>query len=397
MDRVQIWEKFKTLIPYFLLAAAIILFWRLSGSLGVFGDFLGWSWAVVSPFFWGFVIAYIINIPCGSIQKLLGRSNSDFIRRKQRVFAVLITLVIVLGLIALALSFIIPAVVRSITTFIENIDAYWAGVVGFIDTVNNLGIIEIHADDIFDFLGGLFENFSLENLAQPLNAIISAGGTIVNVVITIISSIYILIEKDRLKASASKLFRVFSPKKFYEGVSKTLARLNIYFRQYLRTQTLDGVILGTIVTIALTILGSDFALVLGILLGILNYIPIFGSLFGTIVAILVVMFTQGFTAGLISAAVLVVIQQLDANVIQPRLMGESFSFSPLLIIISITVGGAIAGVMGMIIAIPVAAVIKDIFTELSDAVEKAKFGTVTEVPEKARRGSGQSRKPRNKS
>ena len=377
MSRKQIWAKFITLMPFFLLAVAIILAFRLSGSLETFGGVFAWVWGVLSPFFWGFVLAYIINIPVGSFQKLLKRSKNKFIQRRQRGLSVLIVLVLVLGIIGMALGFIIPAIVNSITIFITNIDDYWAGVMGLVDTINSWGIIELNMETIMGFFGNMFADFSIDALSQPLNAIMGVGSSIVNGVIAVISSIYILVEKDKLKASASKLARVFAPDNVSAAIGETLNRLSKYFRQYVKTQTLDGLILGTLVTIALTILGSPFALLLGVSLGILNYIPIFGSLVGTVVAIIIVMFTQDFTTGLVAAAVLIVIQQLDANFIQPRLMGETFSFSPLLIIVSITVGGAVWGVLGMIIAIPVAAIIKDILNELIEHYEKKKLVKAT--------------------
>ena len=366
-------DKTKTLVPYFFLAVAIIVFFRLSGSLGVFGEALGWVWGAVSPFFYGFIIAYIINIPCGSVQKLLGRFNNKFIVKRQRALSVLIVILLFLGLITLALSFIIPVVASSIILFIDSLDDYIAGVMGVIDAINSLGFFTITEYDILEFFNNMFAGIDWSNLPQiVMDAILGIGNSVVAVVIAIISSIYILIEKDKLKASFARFIKIFTPETFATATTQTAARLNQYFRQYVRTQTLDGLILGTIVTIALTILGSPFALVLGITLGVLNYIPLFGSLIGTIVAIAIVMFTQDFTTGLIAAVVLIIIQQIDANIIQPRLMGSSFAFSPLLVIISITVGGAVAGVMGMIIAIPVAAIIKDIFGEIADYYEKKK-------------------------
>jgi len=378
MNKSQILEKCKALIPYFFLAAAIIVFFRLSGSLGVFGGAVAWVWMVISPFFWGFVLAYIINIPCGSIQRLLARSKNKFILRKQRMLSVLIVIVLILGLISLALSFIIPAAINSILLFASNWAVYLEGVERIIDDINSWEIFYISIDNVSNFFSDMFDDFTIGDIAAPINAIIegiaSVAGSVVSGVIAVISSIYILIEKDKLKASATKFFRLIPPEGVFLAITETTGRLNKYFRQYVRTQTLDGLILGTIVTIALTILGSPFALLLGITLGILNYIPLFGSLVGTIIAIAMVMFTQGFTTGLIAAVVLIIIQQLDANVIQPRLMGSSFAFSPLLIIISITVGGAVAGVLGMIIAIPIAAIIKDIFGEITAYYEKKKFG-----------------------
>ena len=122
---------------------------------------------------------------------------------------------------------------------------------------------------------------------------------------------------------------------------------------------------------------SPYALVLGLLLGVFNYIPYFGSIVATIIAVLVVALTQDLTMGLIAAIVLIILQQIDANIIQPKLMSGSFSLSPLLVIIAITVGGATAGIFGMIAAIPIVAVLKD----LLDNYIAYRVRTKTSVPE----------------
>jgi len=101
-------------------------------------------------------------------------------------------------------------------------------------------------------------------------------------------------------------------------------------------------------------------LLLGLVLGILNYVPYFGSIVGTAIALVVVAFTQGFGVALILLPIMFFVQQLDGNFIQPKLMGGSFSLSPLLIIVSVTIGGAYAGILGMLMAIPIVAVIKDL-------------------------------------
>jgi len=126
------------------------------------------------------------------------------------------------------------------------------------------------------------------------------------------------------------------------------------------------------VTIELFILGSPYFLILGILLGVLNYIPYFGSIIGCFIAIAVVAFTQSIGMAALAAALLLVTQQIDGNIIQPRLMSGSFSLSPLLVIISITIGGAFAGMLGMIIAIPVVAVLKDMLESIIEYFERKK-------------------------
>ena len=380
MNKSPILEKFISLLPYFLLALAIIAAYRITGELGFFIDFVRQAWNVVSPFFYGFLLAYIINIPCGSLQKLMSKSRIIFIRKRKKMLSVLIVFSFLVVIIILILNLIIPAIVDSITFFVENIPVYWASVVLFIDYFNDLELFGMHisSEVIFNQLGNVFGEFSLDNILQPLNALMGVGAAVFSLLIAFISSIYILVEKDRFKALLIKLLKIFASRMVYIATIELFGRLNKYFRQYINTQTIDGMILGTMATLILTIIGSPYALVLGIMLGIVNYIPYFGSIFGTIIAVIVVAFTQGITMGAIAAASLLVMQQIDANIVQPRLMSDSFALSPLLVIISITIGGAIAGVFGMLVAIPIIAVLKDIFDSIVDYYESKKFGEMIE-------------------
>jgi len=375
-EKSQISEKFKILLPYFFLAAAIILFYRISGEMSFFIDFLEASWRVISPFFYGFILAYIANIPIGSMQRLFSRSGSKFVQSKQRLLSVLSVFVVLILIVILALNLVIPAIADSITFFVENIPAYWDSLLAAVEAFNSLNLFGwyINTEFVMAIVWDIFAGFSFENLLQPLAAIMSAGAVLFNGVIAFISSIYILVEKDKFKTYLRKLLRVFTSKEVSSTVLEIFGRLNENFRQYIRTQTIDGIILGTMATIVLWVASSPYALILGIMLGVVNYIPYFGSIFGTLVAVVVVIFTQGLTVGAITALALFLIQQIDANIVQPRLMSGSFSLSPLLVIISISVGGAIAGIMGMLVAIPFVAVLKDIFDSIVEYYEKKKFG-----------------------
>ena len=367
-------KKFRDLVPYLLVGLALIAAYRISGHMVIFADALRWVWGVMRPFFFGFMLAYIINMPMSGVQRLLSKSKNKFIRKRQRLLGVLSVTLIFLAIIGVTLSFIIPAIGRSITMLIENAETYLAAITGFVDWINNLELfglnLDLDADFFINLLGTLFADFDIEAFLRP---IIGAGTAIFTGVIAFIASIYILVEKNRFKRYLNKLMRIFLSNNTITTITTIAGGLNNNFRTYIRTQTIDGLILGTMATIILFILGSDFALILGIMLGIVNYIPYFGSIFGTLVAVLVVIFTQDFTTGVIAAIALFIAQQIDANIIQPRLMSGSFALSPLLVIIGISVGGAIAGIMGMIVAIPILAMLKDIFDSVVDYYENAKL------------------------
>jgi len=354
------------MVPYFILAVAVIIAFHVVSEIGIFLGFFSRIWDIINPFFMGLVLAYILNLPCGGIQRLLKRTNNPVIIKRSRPLAVLILMIIVITLTVVLLNLIIPALIRSITQFVNEFDSHLAGLQSVVVWFNNLDLPEFIPDlDLEDGAFSMIQEFVQDFDPAGITASIVAGfggafAGLFRTFLAVVSSIYLLIEMERLNAFTRRLIKaVFSEKK-EATILKYCGKLNFNFKQYIYVQTIDGLILGTLMTITLYLFGSQFALVLGIMLGIVNYIPYFGSIFGTAVAVIVVAFTQGLGTAAFAAIVMFAIQQLDGNVIQPKLMGGSFSLSPLLVIISVTVGGAYAGMLGMLVAIPIVAVLKDI-------------------------------------
>ena len=362
-------NKFKTLLPYFLLAVAVITAYKVITEINFVGSGLRQIGSIITPFFYGFLLAYILNMPFNALQKLLGKIKLKFIKKIIKPFCLIISYLLLFLIVSLVMYLIIPYIYTVIALFISDLPVYYERVLLAIDYINNLDLfgIYISAELILSSLQEMFQYFSVDNFTSSINTLF---GGVTSVIFTgflaFISSIYILIEKEKFKNFIDNLLTAFLPDKICNNIIEYTSRLNRNFKRYIYVQTIDGIILGSIVTLQLFIMGSPYFLVLGLTLGILNYVPYFGSIAGSIFAIIIVTFTQGLGMGAIAAIILLITQQIDGNVIQPRLMGGSFSLSPLLIIISISIGGALAGVFGMIAAIPIIAVIKDILESIID-------------------------------
>jgi len=377
----------KSMVPYFILAVAVIVAFHVVSEIGIFFGFLSRIWGIISPFFTGLVLAYILNLPCSGIQRLLKRINNPVIVKRSRPIAVLILMIIVVSLVVLLLNFIIPAIIRSINQFVAEFDTIWLGLQNIIAWVNDLDLPDFIPD--LEPEGGIFgvfqesvQDFDPAGIAASIIAGFGgAAASLFSVFLAIVSSIYLLIEMERLHAFTVRLMRAVFSEKNYDTIMKYCGKLNFNFRQYIYVQTIDGLILGTLMTITLYIFRSPHALVLGLMLGIVNYIPYFGSIFGTAVAVIVVAFTQGIGTAAVAAIIMFALQQLDGNVIQPKLMGGSFSLSPLLVIISVTVGGAYAGILGMLVAIPIVALLKDLLDSYIEDRELKKLEAETQEDE----------------
>ena len=365
-------KKLQSLLPYLAIAIMAICAYMIIINISVLGGAINRAWVILSPFFYGFLIAYIISIPCNAVQRLLAKTNLHWVVKRKKMFSIIIVFLILLLIISLSLNLLIPAIVASISHFITYFDTYYENMLGLFDAINNLDFLGLYisVDGILAIIQDFVQGIRLDDVLTSFGAVVSVGMALFRGFLALISMIYILHEKENIKIYVSRALKAILPVSAHQVTVKYVSKLNQNFKQYIYTQTIDGCIIGVIATVTLLALGSPFFLLLGLILAVLNYIPYFGSIFGSLIAIFVVMITQDLQTGLLAAVLLLVIQQIDANIIQPRLMSGSFSLSPFLVIVSITVGGAIAGMLGMLVAIPVVSVLKDIFDNVITKFEE---------------------------
>ena len=365
-------RQVKMMIPYFLLALAVIIAFNVVSEIRIFIAFGLRIWEIFVPFFYGFLLAYILSMPVSALQKLIGRCKVGFILKRRKAISIVLVYLLFIFLIYLLVNLVVPHISASVEFFIANSQNFYENFLLFIDDINALNILNepINVDTLFsDLLASLGP---LLDISLPFDAIFGFTATLFRSFLAFVASIYILFEKEKFKAFMSRVIVLIFSAFTAETILEYSSRANRYFKRYIYTQTIDGIILGTAVGVQLALFGSPFALTLGIILGIINYIPYFGSIVGTIIAVFIVLITQGPTTAFFASITLIITQQLDGNVLQPKLMGESFKMSPLLIIISITVGGAFAGVFGMIAAIPIVAILRDTLTDLFAYLERRK-------------------------
>jgi len=365
---------------FLLLAAAIIIIFRIVWDIDIiFGWIGGFIWAV-APFIYGFAISYVLNIPRERIEHLLEEINHPFIAERKRGFSLILTLIFFVLLIVLVVNLVVPRVYESIMEFIAYLPTLIPMIENFlIELDQNYEIPFFDFQDIIGFIrvDEILNIFNIENITGAVNTLMSMSSFVFRMALALISSIYFMIEGPKFKIFVDRLFRALMSGGVHGVFMKYARNVNEYFKRYIRCQVLDALILGIIMTIVTSLLGVRYAFTLGPMLGFANLIPYFGSIFGTIIAIVVIIFTDGAALGLLSAVVLLVVQQIDANFIFPRLLGDSMKVSPLLVIIAIAIGNAYYGIIGMIVAIPIITVLKNILDDILFSIEEKKRPTDT--------------------
>ena len=367
--------KLKSLIPYFIFAIGVIAAYKIITEISFFAGIAENIWNMTKPFFYGVLLAFIFNLPFSGLRKKLSNSKIKIIKKGSPAISAILTLLFFALIIFTILLLFIPYIIKSLTYFFAHLPSYYWGLINVINYINNLELFDININqaEILALLQDNINILNIDNLSSTFKALFGVTSSIFTGILAFISSIYILIEKEKFKIFIRRTLTAFTSSKVCDLILLYTGKLNENFKKYIYVQTIDGLILGTLATIELLILRSPYALLLGVILGIVNYIPYFGSIFGTIFVVIIIAFTQGIVIAAIAAIILLITQQIDGNVIQPKLLGGSFSLSPLLVIISITIGGFVSGIFGMIAAIPIIAVLKDIFDNIVTYYENKKI------------------------
>lgn len=320
---------------------------------------------VLYPFLFGLLIAYFLNPLSKVLDHFLNRFFKDRHSGIRKGLSILLSYIIVLGLIITVLFYIIPQIIDSLTQITSFINSAQSGYNQFMDKVLELESTHPEWD-----LSGI--NDAMEEIPDKIiNIITKAIPTIIptiyntsmslisgflNVIIAIIVSVYMLIDKNRLIFNAKRVIYAIFGQKTGDKLLHTGSECNRIFSSFIIGKLIDSLIIGILCFIAMSILKLPYALIISVIVGVTNMIPYFGPFIGAVPGILLLLFVS-FKYALIFTVLIIVLQQFDGLYLGPKILGESTGLRPLWIIFAITVGGSIAGVLGMFLGVPTLAVI----------------------------------------
>ncbi len=356
-------------IYWFLFAVAVIAVYK---TLDNFNDILGWLgtlFNVLAPFLAGILIAYILYLPCRNIEKIFKKVKNKFIVKKARFFSVLITFIIAILILVILINVILPRIVESVTELINNLPGYYTAVTEELNNLPEDSILnKINTKEIINNISkiDLKQFINIESLTNYAKGVINIAGKVFDIFISFIVSIYILMERTEILNFARKFIKANFKEKTYNKIDKYFTRTNEVFFKFLSSQLLDAIVVGILTSVAMSLLGVKYGVLLGIMIGLFNLIPYFGAIFAVGLAIIITIFTGGIYQAIWMSIVVIILQQIDANIINPKIVGNSLKISPLLVIFAVTIGGAYFGVLGMFLAVPVVTIIKII---LDDYIE----------------------------
>ena len=235
------------------------------------------------------------------------------------------------------------------------------------------------AEEIVKSVGDSIQNIdfsqyiSTDKITGYIKSVIGIASGIFDVFVSFAVSVYILLQRGQIMNFLRKLTMAIFDEKTCDKIEKYVDSTNRIFFKFISGQIIDGIIVGILVTIGMSIIGVKYAILLGFMIGLFNIIPYFGAIVAVAISVLITLITGGISQTLIMAIVVIILQQIDSNIINPKIIGNSLEISPLLVIFAVTVGGAYWGVLGMFLAVPVAAVLKIIIDDWVEFKNSKKY------------------------
>ncbi len=360
-------EKYKSILKIslpILIASLIILLIVFSPNT--------FSWIIDSfkPVIYGLIIAYLLDSVVIILMKKLK------VRRKQGIF---LAYVILIGILSALIYKVLPQIienVNNIMSFIMEGDVDITQILADIRNKMDNKYVEYVTDYILQ-AGESVKNI-INNLLKYLynmlmSMITNIGSSAFTVVTSFIISIYMLSEKDDLLARGRRLIHAYFKDKKANDILHVFTEANKIFKSFLLGKLLDSAIVGIMCVIAFSIARVPYAPLLGSLIGFFNIIPYFGPIIGSVPVVVVSFFVNPAKA-LTALIIIIIIQQIDGNIIDPKIVGDKVGVSPVWIITSVTVGGNLFGIRGMILGVPVVVLFKTIIEESIEMrlIEKGK-------------------------
>lgn len=362
----EIKENIKKWMSWFVFAVLLMVMYKLIDNFSGVSESLKIFVGVVKPFLLGLLVAYILYLPERKIEIALHKSKIKILNKNARKLGILAIYVIAIFVIVTVINWIFPIIKQSAVELTTNFQDYYNVAMSKYNSLPSDSILK--QDSIEEMINNLKninikDYINVEKVSTYAKGALNAVTGIFDVFVTLVVSVYALSERTEIMGFIRKGLSVILNKKTFANVNKYINSSNQIFFKFLGSQFLDAVVVGFLVTIALSIMNIKYAVLIGFMIGLFNMIPYFGAIFAIGISIIITAITGGLYQALWMAITVIVLQQVDANIINPKIVGDSLKISPLLIILSVTIGGAYFGVLGMFLAVPIAAVLKIVIND----------------------------------
>lgn len=354
-----------------LVAFGVLLFWALQ-NLSLLGSICGTVFSLILPFLLGGCIAFILNVPMRKIESLLFRKSGKIADKIKRPVSLVLTLLLLVALIAVIFGLVIPELGSSfvllrdnVIQFLQNLEqehpAFLNQFLSYLPSAEELAALDWESivQDVVSFLGNGAGSF--------INSTVNVASRIFSGIFTFfigfVFSIYLLVQKETVGRQVRRLIYAYLPENIADRILSIARLSDKTFSSFLSGQCMEALVLGTLFFIVMTIFRFPYALMISVLIGVTALLPVFGAFIGCIIGAFMILMTDGFIKMLTFIAVFLILQQLEGNLIYPKVVGSSVGLPAMWVFVAVSVGGSAFGVLGMLIFIPLCSVLYALLRE----------------------------------
>ena len=366
-----------TVIVLALSAGIILAMIHLDKVRAILNNFIG----LLSPFIWGFVLAYLLNPILNAVENgLQTLCKNKFPRKAARAIGILTSYAALILVLVIFFKIVIPQLIDSVTSLTSSITIWVTEITPLISQLlnnlasdydlQNLSLAGVDSDIVSKITSTItemvkgFSNYLTVAIPQIVQTAASLAGGVFDVVMGLIISIYLMFSKEKFFAHVKKFLYAFFPKPAVEKLIDVTHESNHIFSGFISGKILDSAIIGVLCFICMSLFGWPYAMLISVIVGVTNVIPYFGPFIGAIPSILILLIVDPKVA-ILFAIFILALQQLDGNVIGPKILGDSTGLSSFWVIFSVTVFGSLLGPIGMFIGVPLFAVIYSLVRQLA--------------------------------
>ena len=361
-------KKIRELIVF--TALLVVALWKFDVVL----DVLKTIWQIIFPFILGGAIVFVINVPMSFLEKKIFenvKKENKAVKKLARPVSLLLTIVLVVGVIALVMIGVIPQLTKTMGTLMINITDFIPQIKIWIrdffhdnrEIMKLVDQVQFNPDQAIRWGISLLGN----GAGNMMNTTVSAVGSVVSGLATFFIAFsfacYVLFQKEKLHVQIRKVLFAFLPKQKADAFLKVCSLTYRTFANFLTGQCLEAVILGCMFVVTLSVLRMPYALLIGVLIAFTALIPIFGAFIGCAVGSFLIFMVSPKQA-IIFIIVFLVLQQIEGNLIYPHVVGESVGLPSIWVLAAVTIGGNLMGIVGMLVFIPLLSVVYTIFRKV---------------------------------
>ena len=373
-------KLFRMICKLILFAGAIILGVMYSKEILMVAKLL---LGMLTPFLVGAAMAFVLNLPTRFIeQKLLKKWKNPKQAGLKRATSIVLALLFVVAVLVFVVLTVVPQLTRTLMELGTVIPNFFRGLVKNLealaiqypewkDVLATLEEISIDWNSVITYATGVLKDGLGNVLSSTVGFAGSVAGALFDGVISFVFAIYILSGKEKLGKQAKKLLHAYLPEKAFAKTMKVLALCNHNFAKFISGQCLEAVILGTLFVICMSIFGMPYAVLVGVLIAFTALIPIVGAFIGCAVGAFLILMVSPIKA-LIFVIMFLVLQQLEGNLIYPKVVGNSVGLPAIWVLVAVSVGGSMFGIVGMLVFIPLMSTVYALLKENVNSRNKKK-------------------------